>query len=89
MFASIAAITPTRATSHMDAPLVTLDPAATTDVYAFVSQNVLGQKFLTTALAIFPFEQPGIGRIPFASTTASHMTFMSPSTTISPRARLI
>ena len=46
----------------MDAPLVTLDPAAnTTDVYAFVSQNAFGQKFLTTALAVFPFEQPGIG----------------------------
>ena len=46
----------------MDAPLITLDPAAnTTDVYAFVSQNAFGQKFLSTALAVFPFEQPGIG----------------------------
>ena len=62
LFASIAAITPARASSHMDAPLITLDPAAnTTDVYAFVSQNAFGQKFLTTALAVFPFEQPGIG----------------------------
>ena len=62
LFAGIAAITPARASSHMDAPLVTLDPAAnTTDVYAFVSQNAFGQKFLTTALAVFPFEQPGIG----------------------------
>ena len=62
LFAGMAAITPARATSHMDAPLITLDPAAnTTDVYAFVSQNVFGQKFLTTALAVFPFEQPGIG----------------------------
>ena len=62
LFASIAAIAPARASSHMDAPLVTLDPAAnTTDVYAFLSQNAFGQKFLSTALAVFPFEQPGIG----------------------------
>jgi hypothetical protein len=50
-----------RASSHMDAPLVTLDPAAnTTDVYAFVSQ-VNGIKYLTAALAIYPFEEPSIG----------------------------
>src|SRR5262245_52166727 len=62
LFAGIAAITPARASSHMDAPLVTLDPAAnTTDVYAFVTQNAFGQKFLSTALAVYPFEQPGIG----------------------------
>ena len=31
---------PARASSHMDAPLITLDDAAnTTDVYAFVSQR--------------------------------------------------
>jgi hypothetical protein len=47
----------------MDAPLITLDPAAnTTDVYAFLSQDpVTSQKYLTTAVAVFPFEQPGIG----------------------------
>ena len=49
------------ASSHMDAPLITLDdPANTTDVYAFLSS---GQKtkYLTTALAVYPFEEPGIG----------------------------
>lgn len=52
---------PARASSHMDAPLITLDDAAnTTDVYAFLSgQN--GQKYLTTALAVYPHEEPGIG----------------------------
>jgi hypothetical protein len=46
----------------MDAPLITLDPAAnTTDVYAFMTQDAFGQKFLSTALAVFPFEHPGIG----------------------------
>ena len=50
-----------RASSHMDAPLITLDPAAnTTDVYAFVSTEN-GQKYLTTAVAVYPFEEPGIG----------------------------
>jgi hypothetical protein len=45
----------------MDAPLITLDDAAnTTDVYAFVSQRS-GQKYLTTALAVYPHEEPGIG----------------------------
>src|SRR5215467_11385496 len=49
------------ASSHMDAPLITLDDAAnTTDVYAFVSQR-FGRKYLTTALAVYPFEQPGVG----------------------------
>ena len=49
------------ASSHMDAPLITLDPAAnTTDVYAFVDQDN-GQKFLTVALGVYPFEEPGIG----------------------------
>jgi len=54
---------PTRVmgSSHMDAPLITLDDAAnTTDVYAFVSQHN-GMKYLTTALAVYPFEEPGIG----------------------------
>jgi hypothetical protein len=45
----------------MDAPLITLDDAAnTTDVYAFVSQR-FGKKYLTTALAVYPHEEPGIG----------------------------
>jgi hypothetical protein len=51
---------PALASSHMDAPLITLDDAAnTTDVYAFVSQ--FGGKMLTAALAVYPFEEPGIG----------------------------
>jgi hypothetical protein len=46
----------------MDAPLITLDPAAnTTDVYAFVSQDQSGNKFLTLALSVYPMENPGIG----------------------------
>ncbi len=49
------------ASSHMDAPLITLDDAAnTTDVYAFVSERD-GRKYLSTALAVYPFEEPGIG----------------------------
>jgi hypothetical protein len=53
--------TAARASSHMDAPLITLDDAAnTTDVYAFVSQR-FGRKYLTTALAVYPHEEPGIG----------------------------
>jgi len=49
------------ASSHMDAPLITLDdPANTTDVYAFVSDDD-GARYLTTALAVYPFEEPGIG----------------------------
>lgn len=61
-FAALLAIPlPTRASSHMDAPLITLDPAAnSTDVYAFVSQRA-GKKYLTTAVALYPFEEPGIG----------------------------
>ncbi len=50
-----------QASSHMDAPLITLDPSAnTTDVYAFKSRNG-GTDYLTTALAVYPFEEPGIG----------------------------
>ena len=50
-----------QASSHMDAPLITLDPAAnTTDVYAFKSRNGVSD-YLTTALAVYPFEEPGIG----------------------------
>jgi hypothetical protein len=51
----------TWASSHMDAPLITLDPAAnTTDVYAFVDEDN-GVKKLVTALGVYPFEEPGIG----------------------------
>src|SRR5437867_1794592 len=49
------------ASSHMDAPLIVLDPAAnTTDVYAFVQveNNV---KSLVTALGVYPHQEPGIG----------------------------
>ncbi len=51
------------ASSHQDAPLVVLDPAAnTTDVYAFVvDQGVNRVKSLVVALGVFPFEEPGIG----------------------------
>jgi hypothetical protein len=50
-----------RASSHMDAPLITLDDAAnTTDVYAFVQEHN-GVKVLVTALGVYPFEEPGIG----------------------------
>jgi hypothetical protein len=57
----LAAQAPVQASSHMDAPLITLDYAAnTTDVYAF--KSAVGSKnYLTTALAVFPFEEPGIG----------------------------
>ncbi len=52
---------PARASSHMDAPLITLDPSAnTTDVYAFLTDKG-GQKYLETSLAVYPFEEPGIG----------------------------
>jgi hypothetical protein len=55
------ASSPVRASSHMDAPLIILDDAAnTTDVYAFVAQRH-GQKCLTTALAVYPHEEPGVG----------------------------
>ena len=50
-----------QASSHMDAPLISLDdPANTTDVYAFKSRSG-GVDYLTTALAVYPFEEPGIG----------------------------
>lgn len=49
------------ASSHMDAPLIVFDdPANTTDVYAFRSDRG-GVKYLSTALAVYPFEEPGIG----------------------------
>jgi len=51
----------TMASSHMDAPLITRDPSAhITDVYAFVSM-VGNVKYLTAALAVYPFEEPSIG----------------------------
>ncbi len=52
---------PAFASSHMDAPLITFDdPANTTDVYAFRSESD-GTQYLTTALSVYPFEEPGIG----------------------------
>jgi len=49
------------ASSHMDAPLITRDPSAhITDVYAFVSK-VGNVKYLTAAVAVYPFEEPSIG----------------------------
>jgi Domain of unknown function (DUF4331) len=49
------------ASSHMDAPLIVLDPAAnTTDVYAFVDREGT-KKTLVLALGVYPFEEPGIG----------------------------
>lgn len=59
--AVFAPVAPTQASSHMDAPLITLDtPANTTDVYAFLSKEK-GVDYLTTALSVYPFEEPGIG----------------------------
>ena len=53
--------TPTMASSHMDAPLITRDPSAhITDVYAFVS-TIGNTKYLTAAVAVYPFEEPSIG----------------------------
>src|SRR6266404_1784234 len=54
---------PLFASSHMDAPLIVLDPPAnTTDVYAFVDQDDTNSpKKLIVALGVYPFEEPGIG----------------------------
>ena len=53
--------TVTRASSHMDAPLITLDPSAnTTDVYAFVTREN-SVKYLNLALGVYPHEEPGVG----------------------------
>ncbi len=82
---------PLRASSHMDAPLITLDPAAnTTDVYAFVSQ-INGVKYLTTALAVYPFEEPGVGpnkynfddRVTYAINLATGNDVKTGNTTVS------
>jgi hypothetical protein len=64
--AAAALLLPNRATasSHMDAPLITKDPAAnTTDVYAFVSGGEHGDtnNYLVVGLGVYPFEEPGIG----------------------------
>jgi hypothetical protein len=59
----LAALMPTLspASSHMDAPLITLDPSANTaDVYAFRS-TAGGVQYLTVAVTVYPFEEPGIG----------------------------
>src|ERR1700740_1140217 len=51
----------TRASSHMDPPLIPPDPSAhITDVYAFVSKIGTVQ-YLTAAVAVYPFEEPSIG----------------------------
>jgi hypothetical protein len=61
LMAPVSTASPVQASSHMDAPLITLDnPANTTDVYAFKSRSG-GVDYLTTALAVYPFEEPGIG----------------------------
>jgi hypothetical protein len=61
LIAPISTASPVQASSHMDAPLISLDsPANTTDVYAFKSRSG-GVDYLTTALAVYPFEEPGIG----------------------------
>lgn len=50
-----------QASSHMDAPLITLDPSAnTTDVYAFVTGEG-DEKSLVVALGVYPHQEPGIG----------------------------
>src|SRR4051794_28497051 len=55
------AASPLYGSSHQDAPLAVLDPAAnTTDVYAFLNQQD-GKKSLVVALSVYPFEEPGIG----------------------------
>src|SRR5882724_5577384 len=51
-----------RASSHMDAPLIVRDPSAnTTDVYAFVDQDGDEPKHLVVALGVYPHQEPGIG----------------------------
>jgi hypothetical protein len=54
--------TPALASSHMDAPLITLDSSVnTTDLYAFVGLDQNGNKALTIALSVYPHENPGVG----------------------------
>ncbi|MFY9341548.1 MAG: DUF4331 domain-containing protein [Planctomycetota bacterium] len=60
--AMLASTSSVLASSHMDAPLITLDDAANlTDVYAFVSAAPAGGKYLTLGMSVYPFEDPGIG----------------------------
>ena len=55
------ATTPLLASSHMDAPLITLDHAAnTTDVYTFIVVRN-GVKYLDVGVAVYPHEEPGVG----------------------------
>ena len=62
---------PVQASSHMDAPLITFDDAAnTTDVYAFVSRSG-GTEYLTTAVSVYPFEEPGIGSLAICAVAAT------------------
>jgi hypothetical protein len=61
VFLNAVGVSPAHASSHMDAPLITLDHAAnTTDVYAFVVVRN-NQKFLDVALAVYPHQEPGVG----------------------------
>jgi hypothetical protein len=61
VLASSVTMSPVFGSSHQDAPLITLDPAAnTTDVYAFVGTRG-GNKYLNVALAVYPHEEPGVG----------------------------
>ena len=48
-----------RASSHMDAPLITRDPPRTPPIYAFVTQEAA--RVLVVALGAYPHEEPGIG----------------------------
>ena len=74
----MASSSPALASSHMDAPLITLDDAAnTTDVYAFLSQRN-GLNYLTTALAVYPHEEPGVGPNSTTSTTTCSIRFTWP-----------
>lgn len=60
--ALLASTTSVLASSHMDAPLITLDDAANlTDVYAFVGAAPGNGKYLNLAMSVYPFEDPGIG----------------------------
>lgn len=60
--ALLASTTSVLASSHMDAPLITLDDAANiTDVYAFVRPAPGNGKYLTLGMSVYPFEDPGIG----------------------------
>lgn len=61
LLAAALVASPLRASSHMDAPLITLDHAAnTTDVYAFVAVRN-GVKYLDVGLAVYPHQEPGVG----------------------------